>query len=137
VREQLAYEIARRYRLLVFPYHKRLACEAGVRADALGMVRASAETPLWRVFWPRRYRTNRLFVGWRDTNLVAMPLRIEIDREADGRWIADVVDLPGVMVYGMNKAAAIGKAKTLARRVIAERREHGEPAPEPIFQIDE
>ena len=51
-----------------------------------------------------------------------MKLRIETEREADGRWITDVVDLPGVMVYGMNKAAAIGKAKILAHRVIAERR---------------
>jgi predicted RNase H-like HicB family nuclease len=65
-----------------------------------------------------------------------MSLHIEIDREDGGRWIADVIDLPGVMVYGESKAAAVERAKALARRVIAERREHGEPAPEPIFSVD-
>jgi predicted RNase H-like HicB family nuclease len=64
-----------------------------------------------------------------------MTLRFEIDREADGRWIAEVVDLPGCVVYGPNEASAIADAKALARRVIAERLEYGEPAPEPIFSV--
>ena len=64
-----------------------------------------------------------------------MSLRIEIGREVDGRWIAEVVDLPGVMVYGQDRESAIAAVKDLARRVIDERREHGESAPEPIFSL--
>ena len=55
-----------------------------------------------------------------------MPPRIEIDREADGRWIADIPDLPGVMVYGESEAEAVAKVTALAWRVIADRAAHGE-----------
>ena len=64
-----------------------------------------------------------------------MRLRIETEREVDGRWIAEVADLPGVMVYGSDRESAIAGAKELAKRVIEDRRQHGEPAPEPIFHI--
>jgi predicted RNase H-like HicB family nuclease len=64
-----------------------------------------------------------------------MPLRIELEREEDGRWIAEIPELPGVIVYGADRATAIANVQALARRVIAERKEHGEPAPEPIFSI--
>jgi len=57
-------------------------------------------------------------------------MKIEIEREEDGRWIADVPDLAGVMVYGQSREEAISKAKALALRVIAERLEHGEQIPE-------
>jgi predicted RNase H-like HicB family nuclease len=43
---------------------------------------------------------------------------IETEREDDGRWIADVIDLPGVMAYGSTKAEAVAKAKALAREVV-------------------
>ena len=55
-----------------------------------------------------------------------MNLRIEIAREDDGRWIAEVADLPGVMTYGATRGDAVAKAKALALRVIADRLEHGE-----------
>jgi predicted RNase H-like HicB family nuclease len=58
-----------------------------------------------------------------------MKFNVEISREADGRWIADVVDLPGVMSYGASRAEAIAHAEALALRVIADRLEHGEVAP--------
>ena len=58
-----------------------------------------------------------------------MNLTIETEREAPGRWIAEVIDLPGVMVYGKTKAEAIRKVKVLARKVLAERIKHGEPIP--------
>jgi predicted RNase H-like HicB family nuclease len=48
-------------------------------------------------------------------------MRLEIDREDDGRWIAEVPDLPGVMVYGATRQEAIAKAEALALRVIADR----------------
>ena len=56
-------------------------------------------------------------------------LQIEIDREEDGRWIADVADLPGTSVYGATRDEAIARAKALALRVIADRLEHGEDIP--------
>jgi predicted RNase H-like HicB family nuclease len=51
---------------------------------------------------------------------------IEIEREADGRWIAEIPALPGVLAYGATRDQAIARAKALALRVLAERLEHGE-----------
>lgn len=56
-------------------------------------------------------------------------LRVEVDCEADGRWIAEVVDLPGVIAYGATENEARANVKALAFRVIADRMEHGEPIP--------
>jgi len=56
-------------------------------------------------------------------------LKIEIEREADGRWIAEVPDLPGVLTYGASESEARVKAAALALRVIADKLEHGEPVP--------
>ncbi|HEX4488088.1 MAG TPA: type II toxin-antitoxin system HicB family antitoxin [Terriglobales bacterium] len=47
-------------------------------------------------------------------------LTIEFDREDDGRWIAEVLELPGVMVYGNTKEEALAKAQALAFRVLAD-----------------
>ena len=57
-------------------------------------------------------------------------MNIETEREDDGRWIAEVPDLPGVMVYGGSREEAIAKVKALALRVLADRLEHGESIPE-------
>jgi predicted RNase H-like HicB family nuclease len=57
-------------------------------------------------------------------------LRIEIEREADGRWIAEVPALPGVMSYRATESEASARVTTLARRVIADRRENGEEIPQ-------
>lgn len=57
-------------------------------------------------------------------------LRIETERESDGRWIADVPDLPGVLSYGATREEAIAKAEMLALRVLADRLEHGEAIPD-------
>jgi len=59
-------------------------------------------------------------------------LLIESEQEEDGRWIAEVVALPGVMAYGTTKAEAAAKAKALALRVIADRLENGEQLPREI-----
>jgi len=56
-------------------------------------------------------------------------LKIEFDREEDGRWIAEVPSLPGVMVYGKTKAEAARAARALALRVLADRVESADPAP--------
>jgi predicted RNase H-like HicB family nuclease len=57
-------------------------------------------------------------------------MKIEIDREENGRWIAEVPELPGIMVYGRTRGQAISKAEALALRVIADRLDHGESIPE-------
>jgi len=57
-------------------------------------------------------------------------MKIEIEREKDGRWIAEIPELPGVMVYGDSRNEAISKAEALALRVLADRLEHGEEIPE-------
>jgi predicted RNase H-like HicB family nuclease len=56
-------------------------------------------------------------------------LRIESDRESDGRWLAEVPSLPGVLSYGATDTEARSKATALALRVIAERVERGETLP--------
>lgn len=64
-----------------------------------------------------------------------MRYTIETEREDDGRWIAEVPELPelpGVMVYGEDRASAIAKVQALALRIHAERREHGESVAEPL-----
>jgi predicted RNase H-like HicB family nuclease len=63
-----------------------------------------------------------------------MDLRVEVEQEEDGRWIAEVPDLPGVMTYGPTRNAAMARAQALALRVLAERLEHGEAAPE-LFSV--
>ncbi len=57
-------------------------------------------------------------------------MKIEIEREEDGRWIAEVFDLPGVLAYGTTREEAIAKVEALALRVIADRIDHGETIPE-------
>jgi predicted RNase H-like HicB family nuclease len=63
--------------------------------------------------------------------------KVETEQEADGRWIAEVPELPGVLVYGSSQKEAIRKAQALALRVLAERLEHGEylPQVENVFAI--
>jgi predicted RNase H-like HicB family nuclease len=61
-----------------------------------------------------------------------MRLRIETEREVDGRWIAEIPSLPGVMAYGTTKEEAIAEAEALALRVLADRIERDKrPAEEP------
>jgi predicted RNase H-like HicB family nuclease len=57
-------------------------------------------------------------------------LLIEFEREDDGRWLAEVPALPGVMAYGSTRAEARGKVEVLALRTLADRIEHGEAVPE-------
>ena len=51
---------------------------------------------------------------------------IETEREADGRWIAEIRAMPGVLAYGATREDAVARVKALALRVLAERLEHGE-----------
>lgn len=61
-----------------------------------------------------------------------MQYTVETEQESDGRWIAEIVEIPGVMKYGQSREEAIGQAEALVLRVIAERLENGEHPVEPI-----
>jgi predicted RNase H-like HicB family nuclease len=62
-------------------------------------------------------------------------LTIETEQEQDGRWIAEVPSLPGVLAYGETKSDASAKAQALALRVIADRLDNGEPLPREIADV--
>jgi len=55
-----------------------------------------------------------------------MDYSVQVEQETDGRWIAEVPELPGVFAYGATSDQAIVKAETLALRVMADRLEQGE-----------
>ena len=63
--------------------------------------------------------------------------KVEIERETDGRWIAEVPELSGVLAYGATREEAVTRAQALSLRVLAERLEHGEEIPqvEAVFSI--
>jgi predicted RNase H-like HicB family nuclease len=55
---------------------------------------------------------------------------IEHEREVDGRWLAEVLQIPGALAYGQTPREAIAKVEALALRILADRIEHGESLPE-------
>ena len=57
---------------------------------------------------------------------MALTFTIETEQEADGRWIAEVLEIPGALVYAATTQDAVAKVQALALRIIAERIEHGE-----------
>ncbi len=57
-------------------------------------------------------------------------MRVEVEQEQDVRWIAEIVSIPGAMAYGATKAKAVAKVEALVLRILADRVEHGEEAPE-------
>jgi predicted RNase H-like HicB family nuclease len=74
-----------------------------------------------------------LALGVKTSNEVyLMRLTVETEQEEDGRWVAEVSELAGVMKYGQSRGEAIAQAEELALRVIADRIEHGEHPVEPI-----
>ena len=59
-----------------------------------------------------------------------MTFTIEIEQEEDGRWLSEVLELPGVLAYGQTQDEAIAHVQALALRVVADRLEHGETVPQ-------
>ncbi len=59
-----------------------------------------------------------------------MPLTLEVEQEDDGRWLAEVLELPGVLAYGQTRQEAIDRAQALSLRVLADRLDAGEPVPQ-------
>lgn len=64
------------------------------------------------------------------TSGASMTFHIATEQEADGRWLAEITALPGVMTYGTTETDCVAKVQALALRVLAERLEHGEAVPE-------
>jgi predicted RNase H-like HicB family nuclease len=58
--------------------------------------------------------------------VVSVVFRIELEREEDGRWIAEVVELPGTLAYGATQDEAVARVQALALRVVADQLEHDE-----------
>jgi predicted RNase H-like HicB family nuclease len=56
--------------------------------------------------------------------------KVETEQEDDGRWLAEVLELPGVLAYGDTQQTALSRVQALALRVVADRLEHGEAGPE-------
>ena len=65
-----------------------------------------------------------------------MNFTIEHEQEEDGRWLAEVPELPGVLAYGATSQEAMAKAQALALRVLAEKIENSEAGPQPISPAD-
>ena len=59
-----------------------------------------------------------------------MTLAIELEQDVDGRWIAEVAAIPGVLAYGVTRTDAVARVQALALRALADRLEHGEAVPE-------
>jgi len=57
-------------------------------------------------------------------------MKVEIEQERDGRWIAEIPSLPGAMAYGKTRAEAVARAEALVLRILADRLEHGESVPQ-------
>jgi len=64
-----------------------------------------------------------------------MPLVVEVEQEVDGRWLAEIPDLPGVLAYGATPEEAISRAQALGLRVLADRVEHGEEVPTGVLGL--
>lgn len=77
--------------------------------------------------WRKNPLTLGLRAGVRYSGV--MKFKVEVEREEDGRWIAEVSELPGVLVYGDSLEQAQARAQALALRVLADRLENGEAAP--------
>ena len=57
-------------------------------------------------------------------------MKVEVEQETDGRWIAEVPSLPGAMAYGGSRSEAIAKAEVLVLRILADKLENGESVPQ-------
>jgi predicted RNase H-like HicB family nuclease len=63
---------------------------------------------------------------------VSHTFTVELEREDDGRWIAEIPAIPGALAYGPTEGKALAAVEALALRVLADRLEHGETAPGPL-----
>lgn len=59
-----------------------------------------------------------------------MPFTLEVEQEDDGRWLAEVPEMPGVLTYGQTRQQAIDRARALTLRLLADRLDSGEAVPQ-------
>ena len=59
-----------------------------------------------------------------------MEMRVDVEQEDDGRWLAEIPELPGALAYGQTRSEAIARVEALALRVIADRLDNGESVPD-------
>ena len=90
---------------------------------------ASAPAAKRYVRWKRKALKSMIKLFQANEEVRNMKLIVEIEREDDGRWLAEIGELPGVLAYGVSEAEATARAQALALRVIADRLEHGEQDP--------
>jgi len=66
-----------------------------------------------------------------------MTFTIEVEQQNDGRWIAEIPQIPGAMVYGRTREEAVSRVEALTLRILADRIEHGETSPlvEKVFSV--
>lgn len=105
---------------------------SAARAAHREIARAPRDTPNHRrtgVLWRRleRHRPSSAILERRMSG--SLQLTIELEREADGRWIAEVPELPGVLAYGATEAEATARVKAIALVEIGDRLQHGDPLP--------
>jgi predicted RNase H-like HicB family nuclease len=83
----------------------------------------------WAIFVQAELASGRIVI---DLMVEIQPLQVESEREEDGRYLASVPQLPGVMAYGDTQESALRKAKSIALQVLADMMESGEELPEPL-----
>lgn len=64
-----------------------------------------------------------------------MTFTVELEQEEGGRWIAEVLELPGALAYGATPEEARARVQALALRILADRLEHGEAGPEALQTV--
>ena len=95
-------------------------------AGQIGRGHRFAAYPRCSVDFRESVRTGRMWVAAGG----GVTFKVEVEREDDGRWIAEVPELPGVLAYGATQDEAQAKVQALALRVVAERLDHGEAGPQ-------
>jgi len=76
------------------------------------------------------FPVRRCYIASNPRSEFPMVLHLEVEQERDGRWLAEISDLPGVIAYGVTRPDAVARVQALALRSLADRMEHGEAVPE-------
>ena len=117
----------------------RIAEPTSPRGSTVGCMEIYTRSPCGftcHVFYPPSPHDTSLDSGV-EMCYAGVMFKVEVEQETDGRWIAEVPELPGVITYGASREEAVTRAQALSLRVLAERLEHGEDLPqvEAVFSI--
>ena len=75
------------------------------------------------------------FIHGRNVASDVVKMKVEFEQEADGRWIAELAQLPGALCYGATRQEASARVAALVLRILADRIEHGEVIPAPFDEL--